>query len=291
MGELKFAIWRHENALGNSAEHTVGLSKFLHLNPDVKPKIYVENEFQKYFALCIKNVKEQDIKLIPKEIFNNINIRNVGTILKNNFFSLDEYKDVHMPEPYAYNGLKYPAMWSDLNYTPESSLEFPHETYQNKHNLPKDAIVIQFREKGTFDKRIDGANSENERFVNIDTFFKISLYYANLGYKIIRIGDSNQKPLPIHENIIDFAHYENKNMMDDLYCLSTCKVFVSTDSGIWPMAAGLKKNMVLTNMTSCKNKMDIVNWLPKETTKILFKKNWVDDNTFEEITEQINAFL
>ena len=83
---------------------------------------------------------------------------------------------------------------------------------------------------------------------------------------------------------------EDKSMMDDLFLISTCKAFVSCDSGIWPMAAAMKKNLVLCNVTSVfrldsdqveissgiktmkKAKTSIVDWLPKKTTRILYKK-------------------
>ena len=122
-------------------------------------------------------------------------------------------------------------------------------------------------------------------------FFKLSIHYANLGYKVYRIGDKNQTPMPEHENIVDFAKIEDKNIMDDLYLLSKSKVFISTDSGIWPMVGGMKKNMVLTNMTSCMNKMSIIDWLPKETTKVHLKKNFIYDNTLDEIINSTNYFL
>src|SRR3990167_7936360 len=53
---MKYLIWRHENALGNSAEQTVGLAKHFKKTGDPYPVIYVENEFQKYFAMCIPGV-------------------------------------------------------------------------------------------------------------------------------------------------------------------------------------------------------------------------------------------
>ena len=287
---MKYGIWRHDDALGNSAEHVYGLSQYLNLNPDGNPKIYVEHEFQKYFALCIPGVTENNIKFFPK-IFDDLNIQNIGDTLMHNLYNTKEFKDILMPSAYAHHGKTYGGMWEDLQISPETKLIFNEENYINTHNIPNDTIVLQFRETNTFWKRIDGSNSEPSRFVNIDTFFKIALHYANLGYKVYRIGDVKQTPMPEHENIVDFAKVENKTINDDLYLLSKCKVFISTDSGIWPMVGGMKKNMVLTNMTSCRNKMSIVNWLPKETTKVHLKRDFIHDNTFEEIINSANSFL
>ena len=51
MTKEAFAIWRHENALGNSAEHTYGLCLHLYKNNIKDPTIYVETEFQECFAI------------------------------------------------------------------------------------------------------------------------------------------------------------------------------------------------------------------------------------------------
>ena len=287
---MKYGIWRHDDALGNSAEHVYGLAQYLEVNPDETPIIYVEHDFQKYFALCIPNITENNIKYFPK-VFDNMDITSVVGRLQEKLYSTDEFKDILMPSAYAHHGKTYGGLWEDLLLNPKTELKFNDKNYKNIHNLPNDAIVLQFRETKTFWKRIDGDSSEPTRFVNIDTFFRIALHYANLGYKVYRIGDKNQTPMPAHENIVDFAKVENKTINDDLYLLSKSKLFISTDSGIWPMVGGMKKNMVLTNMTSCQNKTSIIDWLPKESTKVHLKREFFYDNTFEEIINSANKFL
>ena len=79
--------------------------------------------------------------------------------------------------------------------------------------------MISIREHGTYWKRWDGSTCEPERFVNINNFFDIAFYYANKGFKVYRIGDSKQTPMPSHPNIIDLAKQINKRMLDDLFLL------------------------------------------------------------------------
>lgn len=287
---MKYGIWRHDDALGNSGEHVYGLAQYLDVHPDSDPIIYVEHDFQKYFALCIPNITENNIKYFPK-VFDNMDIASVVNRLQEKLYSTDEFEDILMPSAYAHHGKTYGGMWEDLLLNPKTELKFKYENYENTHNIPNDTIVLQFRETKTFWKRIDGDSSEPTRFVDINTFFNIALHYANLGYKVYRIGDKNQTPMPEHENIVDFAKIENKTINDDLYLLSKCKLFISTDSGIWPMVGGMKKNMVLTNMTSCQNKTSIIEWLPKDTTVVHLKKEFLYDNTFEEIIDSANKFL
>ena len=51
---MKYGIWRHENSIGNSAEHTIGLYKHLLRNPDPDPTIYVETESQAMMMIIVK---------------------------------------------------------------------------------------------------------------------------------------------------------------------------------------------------------------------------------------------
>jgi len=304
---MKYAIWRHEDSLGNSAEHTIGLHKHLLRTNDEQPIIYVEHEFQKQFVLCIPGVTEENIKFFDRDECDLLNVAD-------DLFT----KDIYMPNAYR-NEMSYPAVWKNLADAPDTTLEFKFKDYENKYNLPQNAIVIQLREKGTFWKRHVGAEEEPERFVNPETFFRIAEHYANKGYKIVRIGDRNQTPFPKHENIIDFALEEERTIEDDLFLIATSKLFISCDSGIWPMAAGMKKNLLLCNVTSIYNplratiedgvpkfklqKIAIIDWLPAKTTAILAKKAVIvessagqislglRDNTYEEIASAAKRFL
>ena len=82
---MKYGIWRHENSIGNSAEHTIGLYKHLLRNPDPDPTIYVETEFQKWFVLCIPDIEPKNV-----EFFHNGDRTLTG-------YDDDYYKDIHMP--------------------------------------------------------------------------------------------------------------------------------------------------------------------------------------------------
>ena len=61
---MNYGVWRHENALGNSAEQIVNLSDFISEKNDLNPVIYVETEFQKHMALCIPNSEVKFYDLI-----------------------------------------------------------------------------------------------------------------------------------------------------------------------------------------------------------------------------------
>ena len=236
---MKYGIWRHENALGNSAEHTVGLAKHIARVKDKDPIVFVETDFQKDFVLCIPEITPERVKFFDP----------IESMSKEHWKGYDneELKDIFMPNPYPFYKT-YPARWADLSDEPDVTLRFPEKYYENKHNLPEDAIVIFIREYGTYWKRHDGSTAEPHRFVDPMTFFNIAIHYAEQGYTVVRIGDRNQARAPNHKNIIDFAMEENRTMLDDLYVISKSKVFLSCDSGMWPMAGGMKKNLVLSNV-------------------------------------------
>ena len=121
--------------------------------------------------------------------------------------------------------------------------------------------------------------------MNPITFFNIATHYAEQGHTVVRIGDKNQAPMLEHKNIIDFAMEENRTMLDDLYVISKSKVFLSCDSGVWPMAGGMKKNLVLSNVA----KTHYIEWLPKDTTTVLFKKG--EDNSFGQLRDAVDKYL
>lgn len=276
---MKYGIWRHENAFGNSAEHTVGLAKHIARTGDEDPIVYVENQFQKEFAMCIPGITPDRIRF-----FDPVESMNVGTETWGGFDN-ESLSDIYMPNPYPDFPKSYPASWADLTAEPDVALEFPNEYYENKHNLPEDAIVFFIREYGTFWKRSDGATAEPHRFVDPMTFFNLAIHYAEQGYTVVRIGDKNQSPMPEHENIIDFAMVEDRSILDDLYVINKSKVYLSCDSGIWPMVGGMKKNLVLSNVA----KTHYLKWLPEETTTILFKSG--RDNSFAELKEAVDKYL
>jgi hypothetical protein len=286
---MKYGIWRHENALGNGAEHVINLAQTIKLWKDEDPEIYVENEWQRMMARCIPNIKDNNIKMFPD--LASMEYKSSNWLGFNNL----SLQDIHMPGVYPFIKT-YPAGWNNIVINKTPTLFFPESEYKNTHNLPKNAIVITLREYKTYWKREEGDSGEFQRFVSIKPFHEIALYYANLGYKVVRIGSSKETDFPKHDNIIDFAKYNNRTLLDDLYLIDNAKVFISCDSGIWPMAGGMKKNMVLTNVSYLGNQY--TGWLPKETTTVMFKNNLVNnlshpstDNNVNDIIKSVERFL
>lgn len=296
---MKYGIWRHENALGNSAEQVVNLSSFIIKNKDRNPIIYVETEFQFYMALCIPNVKYENVRYFSKDKLD-LDTLNIN-FLKNKFLY-----DIYMPDVY-FSGLPlvYPSTWKDINQS-NFKLVFPDTIYKNKFNIPNNSIVFHIREKGTYYKRFDGSNADPQRFVNPKTILELMYLYADMGFQVVQIGDKNQTRVRKHKNILNLCE-EDTNILDDLYVINNSLVFLSCDSGIWPMAGGLKKNLVLSNITSVFNRKrrfrnynleminpEIVSWLSLKTSKVLFKEfsNGIFfDNTINDLKTAVDSFL
>lgn len=327
MGEqVRFGLWRHEDSIGNSVEHTYALAFYL-FNNNINPaevEFLVEHEWQKYFVSCIQGVKEENIK----------------------FFSCSpktpegrqKYCDVYMPCVYCgKDGYKsYNSNWQYINSQDVSNvtLKFEDKSYVNKFDLPKNAVVLFHRENSGWHDNKNRSVIEKQRFIsNIDTFHDLAKFYADSGHKVVKIGDMLQKPLPgqytkfkhgvqhEHPNIIDFTKYIGQDLQplwtleDYLFLLQNCKIFISCDAGIWPMAGAMKKKMVFCNAVATGAKYKVTSthidkqylepvkphyslWLPRETTKVLLKSIWYhrlvlkySDNTFEEIIKAAGDLL
>lgn len=290
---MNYGIWRHENALGNSAEQIVNLSNFIKEKKDDQPVIYVEKEFQKHMAMCIPNAEIKFYALSGEELNKLNEIQKTEKVL-------EILKYIYMPDVYfSENALNYPSVWANLK-NKKNELRIP-DSYVPVIGVDEKTICIQIREPNTYWKRVDGDNFDLERFVNKDIYFEVALYFANRGFKVIRIGDSKQTPMPSHENITDFALRTSRTMLDDLYICSKSKCFLSCDSGIWPAAYALGANLIVSNVTSTMKKgslykPEIMNWMERAT--ILEKKwqrNWLRgqymDNRKEELIDAINKYL
>jgi putative glycosyltransferase (TIGR04372 family) len=286
----RFGIWRPENAIGNSAEQIIGLAKHLKKENISEFKVLVEKEFQRDFALCIPGVSAANVEYFPSP-------EDTGVSVKDLVKHHPDHKDIYMPGPNEDFLNVYPSTWPALKEGLDVTLSFNEEEYENKFNLPKDAIVVFYREAGTWrGKRDESPWLEPERFVQPSVYFEVCFDLVRRGYKVVRIGDSHQTPFPRKytrtsygakvevENLIDFTKYVNVkgeplwSFQDYLFLLQNCKLFISADAGIWPMAAAMKKNMVFSDVVYRK----YTEWLPLETTQILFKK--FKDKNNQEVT-------
>jgi len=320
----RFGIWRYENSIGNSAEHIIGLAKYLKKHAPKDFKIFVETSFQKAFALCIPGVSQGQIEYFPTQEETGVTVQQ---LVKNN----PDYQDIYMPGPNDEFINTYDAAWSALSAPPDITLKFNEKGYENRFNLPKNAIVVFYRQAGTWGgKRDESSTVEPERFVDPKVYFDLCFHFAKKGHKVVRIGDKNQALFPCKysrtsygarvefENLIDFTKYLDDDgeplwsFEDYLFLLQNSQLFISADAGIWPMVAAMKKDMVFSNVIYQK----YTEWLPKDTTEILFKhfysmkgtelekKNdppWcvntvrdrfiVKDNTFEEILNAAARFV
>tara|TARA_R110002126_G_scaffold272603_1_gene416777 strand:- start:14101 stop:15090 length:990 start_codon:yes stop_codon:yes gene_type:complete len=300
---MKFGIYRHENSIGNSAEHVYALSFYL-LNNSINPskiEVYVQHPWQKDFVCCIEGIKEENVKFFSKPV---------------SVEDREEYSDIHMPCVYGGpNGFlkTFDSNWDYLNKqdVKRSTLRFDSSKYNNKFELPSDSIVLFCREKSGWHNKNDRKEQEEHRFVkNFSVFHKLTAHYSNLGFKVVRIGDRYQQPLPgtykkfkyganyYDENVIDFTKYLSKSaaplwtLKDYLYVIQNCKLFISCDAGIWPMAGAMKKNMVFCNVAPFRSDGSDIEfdknpngdliykvkkpryslWLPEDTTRVIVKK-------------------
>ena len=96
----------------------------------------------------------------------------------------------------------------------------------------------------------DGDNS-TFRYMDIENFRQASEYLLDLGYYVIRLGESNSKQLLINNNkYIDYASSGRKTPFLDIYLSSNCEIFLSSGAGIDIMAAIFNRPIVFASYTT-----------------------------------------
>ena len=240
---MKYLVYRHDNAFGNTAELVVNLANILRENRTSASEIVCEFNWQKDLILLIPGVNEQCVVIEPR----------LDEYYADGWRGLNaKYPDILIPSYYAtaFHGEVFEAGWEylpELKFRSTPLLQIPND-YVPQASIKFD-VVIQFRERGTWDRRVDGRFSEPQRDVNYKRFHRVVTKLSRLGYSVARIGDEKQKKLPGHARIRDFKDC-GLNLRNDVNLINNSILFVSTDSSIWPIAAGLGKEMLLTNVAS-----------------------------------------
>ena len=257
---MNYVIWRHDNAFGNTAEQVLCLATHLKDKMDTLEYVLVEHGWQKQFVLLIPGIRDDQIVIFGSEL---------GNSYKNKWkISGFASSSISVPSYYASAEAEFfPCGWE---FIPKMS-----EPILKSNLISEDAfdVVIQFRERGSWNRRIDGRFSEPQRDVSVRVFHKLIQRLANSGYTIARIGDSVQKPLGQHFRIKDYATTEPSDLLRDLKLINSCHLFISTDSSIWPLAAGLGKSLLMTNVASIFPAM-------RTSRKVLYKIFFPTDELF-----------
>ena len=262
---MYFVIYRHDNAFGNTAEQILCLSQAIDNLKGDQFEILVEHDWQKIFCLLIPKVQVHQVHVFGSRI---------SAAAKNNWFieGIDRSK-LKIPSYYASSKTgSYPCGWEEIE-----SVTGPVLFYKGSLDKFETDIVIQFRERGTWDRRVDGRYSEPQRDVKLRTYIKLITHFASLGYSVGRIGDAEQTPLPESSRIIDYARNHEKNLERDIALIANCKLFISSDSALWPIGIGLGKTTLVTNITSVFPPMRTHGKVFKRifvpTSKLLFRRN------------------
>ncbi len=235
---MNFVIYRHDNAFGNSAEQVLCLAQEIKKKKTNAFKILVEQEWQKTFALLIPEVSESHVLVLGDEI----------KLAAGMDWSLKGYnkKNLFVPSYYADSGTqKYNCGWEYIN-----PISGPTLRYEGSRTGPKIDVVIQFRERGTWDRRVDGRLSDPQRDTKSRTFRKLARYFLKNGYTVGRIGDPNQRFLLEDKHFTDFARDHAQNLERDIQLISQAKLVISTDSALWPIAVGLGVPTLISNIAS-----------------------------------------
>ncbi|MEG4914782.1 TIGR04372 family glycosyltransferase [Microcoleus sp. B7-D4] len=117
--------------------------------------------------------------------------------------------------------------------------------------VPKGAwfVALHVRESGFSGHLNYGLGSQDYRDANIDTYLLAIRTIVDRGGWVIRMGDSTTKPLPLMEQVIDYAHSDVKSDWMDVFLCAQCRFFIGMSSGLRlvPIAFGVP--CAVTNWT------------------------------------------
>ena len=106
----------------------------------------------------------------------------------------------------------------------------------------------------------------NYRNCSIKNFAKAVKYLNNIGYYVIRFGNSNNNFDYSHTKYLELNQIDNRLQNAEFYFASTCEFFLGTTSGVNCFATIFNKPSLITNNAPIASN----HWLPQDL--IIFKK-------------------
>lgn len=250
-----FLVFRHDDALGNSAEQVLGLAQFLEQFPlQSADRILVEHTWQRAFVSLIPGIDSSQILTVGDAA---LDFFRSGWQMD---FAPDlvQRGEILVPSVYSTNvdarsrGVShFPSGWADLQSV--SSRTSPWFLPQAVNQLPRELqdidVVVQFRERGAWSNR-DPRNHEPHRYVAVKKYHSLIYRLAALGLRVARLGSPKQVPLLPKNNVVDVAHSFWPDLSRDFALIARARLMLSSDASIWPIAPGLGTTLVMADVVS-----------------------------------------
>jgi len=124
------------------------------------------------------------------------------------------------------------------------------EVLLSKMNIPNDAkiVVLHVRTPGYYN------GDKNSEFRNIDvrSYYKVISYLTDLGYVVIRIGDSSMPRLPEFGSMVIDAPFHNEYKQNlELAAIDRCAFMIACNSGPCSLARSMGKPILVLNCPPC----------------------------------------
>jgi putative glycosyltransferase (TIGR04372 family) len=121
--------------------------------------------------------------------------------------------------------------------------------------IPVDAkfVCLIVRDSRYYNERYPSKNWDNYEFRNcsIENFILAAEKLAALGYYVVRMGASVQKPLEVsNPKVVDYANSGKRNEFMDIYLGAKCYFCISTGTGFDEIPNIFRRPIVYTNYVS-----------------------------------------
>lgn len=234
---MTYIVFRHENAFGNTCEQIINLAilfKKENLNPEMV-SIAVEHSWQKDLVDLIDESSKFNVLVLGDKLHESFQI---------GWANLPELiEDPILPSYYSSSKNKsYKAGWEwiEQSYLP----------VLKKLNGKEFDVVIQFRVKDSWTWRGETGNTDLSRYVKQDNFIELIEQLCELGFRVARIGHGSNEKILEHPNFMDTTLIKEFTLKDQLELISNARLFISTDSSIWPLGPALGTPTIISNVTS-----------------------------------------
>jgi putative glycosyltransferase (TIGR04372 family) len=122
-----------------------------------------------------------------------------------------------------------------------------------KVGVPRGAwfVALHVRDYGFKNNGVDGTDLwDAHRNADIRTYKEAIRAVVDRGGWVLRMGDSNMRPIETMDYVVDYAHSPIRSEFMDVFCCAQCRFYIGTNAGLMAFPEIFNVPMIQTNYVS-----------------------------------------